>query len=144
MPKGNYHYTVMPFGLKNARATYQRTVTRIFKDQIGKTIDVYIDDMVVKTRKSGGHVRDLVEVFEILRQHKLCLNADKCAFGVGSGKFLGYMIATWGIEVNLDQIIVIQQLCPPNNPKEVQRLTGMIAALNRFISRSVDRCRPFY
>ena len=80
----------------------------MFKDLIGKTVEVYIDDMVVKTKESGRHARDLVEVFDILRQHKLCLNAKKCSFGVGLGKFLGYMITTRGIEVNPDQIIAIQ------------------------------------
>ena len=108
MPKGNYHYTVMNFELKDAGATYQRMVTRMFKDQIEETIEVYIDDMIVKSRKSEEHVPNLVEVFKILKQHKLCLNADKCVFGVGSGKFLGYMITTWGIGVNLDQITAIQ------------------------------------
>ena len=80
----------------------------MFKDLIGKTVEVYIDDMVVQTKESGRHARDLVEVFDILRQHKLCLNAEKCSFGVGSDKFLGYMITTRGIEVNPDQIIAIQ------------------------------------
>ena len=83
-------------------------VTRIIKDQIRETIEVYIDDMIVKSRKSEEHVPNLVEVFKILRQHKLCLNADKCVFGVGLGKFLGYMITTQGIKVNLDQITAIQ------------------------------------
>lgn len=83
-------------------------VTRIFKDQIEETIEVYIDDMIVKSRKSEEHVPNLVEGFKILRQHKLCLNVDKCVFDVGSGKFLGYMITTRGIEFNLDQIKAIQ------------------------------------
>ena len=83
-------------------------VTRIIKDQIRETIEVYIDNMIVKSRKSEEHVPNLVEVFKILRQHKLCLNADKCVFGVGLGKFLGYMITTRGIKVNLDQITAIQ------------------------------------
>ena len=83
-------------------------VTRIIKDQIRETIEVYIDDMIVKSRKSEEHVPNLVEDFKILRQHKLCLNADKCVFGVGLGKFLGYMITTRGIKVNLDQITAIQ------------------------------------
>ena len=87
---------------------------------------------------------DLVNIFEILRKHKLRLNASKCSFGVGSGKFLGYMVTHRGIEVNPDQIKVINKLQPPRNLKEVQRLTGMTAALNRFISRSTDRCRPFF
>ena len=83
-------------------------------------------------------------MFEILRKHKLCLNTSKCFFGVGSSKFLGYMVTYRGIEVNLAQIKAINNLHPPWNPKEVQKLTGMTAALNRFISRSVDRCRPFF
>ena len=107
-PKGNYYYTVMPFGLKNGGPTYQWMVTRMFKDQIGKMVEVYIDDIVVKTKKSEGRARDLVKVFEILRQHKLRLHAEKCAFRVGSGNFLGYMITTRGIKVNLDQITTIQ------------------------------------
>lgn len=144
MPECNYQYTIISFRLKNVRATYQRMVTRMFKDKIGKNIDVYIDEMIVKSRTSDEHVPNLVEVFEILRQHKLHLNADKCAFGVGSGKFLGYMITTRGIELNPDQITAIQQLNPPNNPKEVQRLTEMITTLNRFVSRSANRCRPFF
>ena len=80
----------------------------------------------------------------MLRQHKLCLNADKCAFGVGVGKFLGYLITSRGIEVNLDQIDTMQRLKPPSNPKEVQILTGMLVTLNRFISKFADRCCPFY
>ena len=84
---------VMAFRLKNAGATYLRMVIRMFIDQIRDTMEVYIDDMVVKSKKNEEHVLNLVEVFEILRQHKLHLNASKCGFGVGSGKFLGYMIA---------------------------------------------------
>ena len=90
------------------------------------------------------HVGDLTSIFEILREHKLRLNASKCSFGVGSGKFLGYMVTHRGIEVNPDQIKAINNLQPPRNPKEVQKLIGMMAALNRFISRSVDRCRTFF
>ena len=92
----------MPFGLKNAGATCQQIVTWMFKDQISKSIEVYIDAMVVKTKDSGGHTMGLAKVFGILRQYKLCLNAEKCSFGVGSDKFLGYMIITRGIQVNLN------------------------------------------
>lgn len=116
----------------------------MFKDQIGATVEVYIDNIVVKSQSNEEHVPNLMDVFEILRQHKLRLNVEKCAFGVGPGKFLGYMITTQGIEVNLDQIIAIPCLNSSKNPKEVQRLTGMIAALNRFVSRLADRCRPFF
>ena len=111
---------------------------------MGKSIEVYVDDMVVKSRVVFEHVGDLTDIFEILRKHKLRLNASKCSFGVCLGKFVGYMVTHMGIEVNPDQIKAINSLQPPRNPKEVQKLTGMTTALNRFISRSVDRCRPFF
>ena len=116
----------------------------MFEPQPGKSIEVYVDDMVVKSKVVSEHVEDLGAIFDILREHKLRLNASKCSFGVRSGKFLGYMITYRGIEVSPDQIKAIHSLQPPQNPKEVQKLTGMIVALNRFISRSTDRCRPFY
>ena len=134
----------MPFDLKNVGSTYQRMMTKMFEPQLGRNIEVYIDDMVVKSKVVSEHVRDLVNIFGILRKHKLCLNASKCSFGIGSRKFLDYMVTHKGIEVNIDQIKAINGLQAPQNPKEVQKLTGMIAALNRFISRSVDRCKPFF
>ena len=134
----------MPFGLKNAGSTYQRMMTKMFEPQLGKNVEAYIDDMVVKSKLVSEHVEDLTSIFEILREHKLRLNASKCSFGVGSGKFLGYMVTHRGIEVNPDQIKAINNLQSPRNPKEVQKLIGMMAALNRFISKSVDRCRPFF
>ena len=103
-PIGNYHYKVMPFGLKNVGSTYQRIMTRMFEPQLGKNIEVYIDDMVVKSRVVFEHVKELINIFEILRKHKLHLNASKCSFGVGSGKFLGYMVTYRGIEVNPDKL----------------------------------------
>ena len=134
----------MPFGLKNAKSTYQKMMTKMFETQLGKNIEVYIDDMVVKSKVVSEHVGDLGSIFEILREHKLRLNASKCSFGVGSRKFLGYMVTHWGIEINPDQVKAINNLQPPRNPKEVQKLTEMTATLNQFISRSVDRCRPFF
>ena len=143
-PIENYYYTIMPFGLKNAGSTYQRMMTRMFDSQLGKNIEIYIDDMVVKSKVVSEHLGDLGNIFEVLRKYKLRLNASKCSFGMGSGKFLGYMVTHRGIEVNLDQIKAINNLQSPRNPKEVQKLTGMTTALNRFISRSADRCRPFF
>ena len=131
---GNYHYKLMPFGLKNVGSTYQRMMTRMFEPQLGKNIEIYIDDMVLKSKLESEHVSNLGNIFEILRKHKLHLNASKCSFGVGSGKFLGYMVTHHGIEVNPDQIKAINNLQAPRNPKEVQRLIGMTATLNRFIS----------
>ena len=143
-PTRNYHYKVMPFGLKNAGSTYQRMMTKMFEPQLCKSIKVYIDDMVVKSKMVSEHVGDLKNIFEILRKYKLHLNASKCSFGVGLGKLLGYMVTHRGIEVNPDQIKAINSLQPPRNPKEVQKLTRMIAALNRFISQSANRCRLFF
>ena len=143
-PDANYYYTVMPFGLKNAGATYQRMITRIFRDKIGRTVEVYIEDMVVKSKQESQHVEHLQGTFEVLRQHKLRLNAGKCVFSVGARKFLGYLITNRGIEINIDQIDAVRCLNPPSNLKEVQKLTGMLAALNRFISKFADLCQPFY
>ena len=116
----------------------------MFEPQLGKNVEVYIDDMVVKSKLVSEHIGDLTSIFEILREHKLRLNASKCSFGVGSRKFLGYMVTHRGIEVNPDQIKAINNLKPPSNPKKVQKLTGMMAALNQFISRSADMCRHFF
>ena len=119
-------------------------MTKMFEPQLGKNVEVYIDDMVVKSKLVFEHLADLANIFEILRRHKLHLNASECSFEVGSGKFLGYMVTHRGIEVNPDQIKAINSLQPPWNPKEVQKLIGMMATLNRFISRSAERCRPFF
>ena len=116
----------------------------MFEPQLGKSIEVYIDDMVVKSKVASKHVRDFGDIFEILRRHKLRLNASKCSFGVESRKFLGYMMTHRGIEVSPDWIRAVNSLQPPRNPKEIQKLTSMIAALNCFISQSADRCRPFF
>jgi len=102
----------------------------MFRDMIGRMIEVYIDDMVVESKQKARHIEELRGVFEVLQQHKLCLNANKCAFRVGASKFLGYLITNWGIEVNPDQIEAVKQLKPPNNPEEVQVLTEMLTALN--------------
>ena len=143
-PDANYLYAVMPFGLKNAGATYQRMMTRMFRDKIGCTVEVYIDDMVVKRKQEMQHIHDLKGVFKILWQYKLCLNAKKCAFGVEAGKFLRYLITNRGIEVSPNQIEAVKCLKLPSNPKEVQVLTGMLAAHNWFVSKFTNCYRPFY
>ena len=91
----------------------------MFKPQLSKNIEVYIDDMVVKSKVESEHVNDLRNIFKILRRHKLRLNDSKCSFGVESGKFLRYMATHRRIEVNPDQIKAINNLQPPQNPKEV-------------------------
>ena len=112
-PIGNYYYKVMPFSLKNAGSIYQRMMIRMFELQLVKSIEVYINDMVVKSQVVFEHVRDLGDIFEMLRKHKLRLNASKCSFGLGSAKFLGYMVTHKGIEVNPNQIKVVSSLQPP-------------------------------
>ena len=102
-------------------------------------MEVYIDNIVVNSKKSEEHMPDLIEVFEILRHHRLHLNAAKCVFKVGSRKFLGYMTTCQEIEINPNQISAIQQLSTPRNLKKVQKLIGMIAALNQSMSKSAFR-----
>ena len=109
-PTGNFHNKIMSFGLKNVGSTYQRMMTRMLESQLGKNIEVYINDMVVKSKVVSKHVEDLSNIFEIRRKHKLRLNASKCSFGVGSRKFLGYMVTHREIEVNSDQIKAINSL----------------------------------
>ena len=116
----------------------------MFKPQLGKSIEVHTDDMVVKSKVVSEHVGDLVNIFEILKKHKLHLNASKCSFGVWSSKFLGCIVTHRGIEVNPNQIKEIKSLQPPRNPRDVQKLTEMTTALNRFILQSADRCKPFF
>uniref|UniRef100_A0A2N9HLG9 Integrase catalytic domain-containing protein n=1 Tax=Fagus sylvatica TaxID=28930 RepID=A0A2N9HLG9_FAGSY len=142
--RGLFCYKVMPFGLKNAGATYQRLMNRMFHDQIGRNVEVYVDDMLVKSKEEDVHLDDLRETFQTLRKYQMKLNPSKCAFGVYSGKFLGFMVSQRGIEANPDKIKAILEMQPPKSTKEVQRLTGRVAALNRFMSRSTDKCLPFF
>ncbi|XP_071913979.1 uncharacterized protein [Coffea arabica] len=142
--EGTYCYVTMPFGLKNASATYQRLVNKLFKNQIGRNMEVYVDDMLVKIRTQEQFIADLREIFDVLRSSRMRLNPKKCIFGIRSGKFLGYMIFKEGVRANPDKIKAIMDMAPPRNIKEVQRLTGRMAALNRFLSKSAVRGSPFF
>ena len=142
--QGTYCYRVLPFGLKNAGATYQRLVNRMFQKQIGATMEVYIDDMLVKSTTADLHIAHLSEVFQILRNYNMKLNPAKCAFGVSAGKFLGFIVNHRGIEANPDKIKAVLDMLSPSGIKEVQRLTGRIAALSRFVFRASDKCQPFF
>ncbi|XP_043812456.1 uncharacterized protein LOC122723651 [Manihot esculenta] len=141
---GTYCYRAMPFGLKNARATYQRLMNKIFKDQISRNVEVYVDDMVVKSPTFQQHLTDLREVFEVLEQYRMRLNPAKCAFFIREGKFFGYMESGKDIEPNLEKLEAILKMSEPTCVRDVQRLTGRVVALNRFMSRSVERCLPFF
>ncbi|RVW67471.1 Retrovirus-related Pol polyprotein from transposon 17.6 [Vitis vinifera] len=134
----------MPFGLKNAGATYQRLMTKIFKPMVGRTVEVYIDDIVVKSKTREEHVLHLQEVFHLLRRYDMKLNPSKCAFGVSVGKFLGFMVSQRGIEVSSDQVKAVMETPPPRSKKELQCLIGKLVALECFIARFTDELRPFF
>ena len=116
-PHDLYCYKVMPFGLKNAGATYQRLMTKIFKPLIGHTVEVYIDDIVVKSKTRHEHVLHLQEVFHLLRKYGMKVNPSKCAFSVSAGKFLGFMVSQRGIEVSPDQVKAVIETPPPRTKK---------------------------
>ena len=142
--QGLYCYKVIPFGLKNIGATYQRLVNKMFNKKIGRNMEVYVDDMLVKSKEELAHLDDLRETFTTLKQYQMKLNPSKCVFGVVSGKFLGFMVSQRGIEANLEKVQAIINMVSPQTVKEVQKLTGMIATLNRFVSRAMDKCLPFF
>ena len=142
--QGTYCYQAMPFRLKNARATYQRLVNKKFQKQIGASMEVYIDDMLVKSVKTKLHITHLAEAFQVLKSYNMKLNPAKCAFGVSAGKFFGFIVNSRGIEANPDKIKVVLGMLPPSNIKDIQRLIGRIAALSRFVSRVSDKCQPFF
>ena len=144
MSQGLYYYKVMPFGLKNARATYQRLVNKMFSKQIGRNMEVYVDDMLVKSKEELMHLDDLKETFTTLKQYQMKLNPAKCVFGVASGKFLGFMVSQRRIETNSEKVQAIINMALPKTVKEAQKLTGRIAALNRFVSRATDKCLLFF
>ncbi|XP_073038113.1 uncharacterized protein [Primulina eburnea] len=137
-------YVVMPFRLKNAGATYQRLMDRVFSKQVGRNAEVYVNDIMVKSRDSTKLIPDLVEAFSTLGSYGLKLNSQKCIFGLRSGTFLGYMVTERGIEANPEKVRAIQDMVSPRGPNDVQKFTRRIAALARFISRSAHRSLPFF
>nr|XP_027082130.1 uncharacterized protein LOC113704425 [Coffea arabica] len=142
--EGTYCYRTMPFGLKNAGATYQCLVNKLFQNQIGRNMEVYVNDMIVKSRAGPQLVPDLKEILSILWESRMRLNPKKCTFGIRSGRFLGFLVSREGIRANPEKLQAIMDMAPPRNVKEVQRLTGRMAALNRFLSRSAVRGLPFF
>jgi len=142
--RGLYCYKMMPLGPKNAGATHQMLVNKLFKEQIGRNMEVYVDDMLVKSIQATSRIEDLEETFKMLRHYKMKLNPTKCAFGVYSGKFLGFMVSQRGIEVNPEKVRVVLDMQPPQTIKQLQQLTGRIAALNCFIFQSKNKCLRFF
>jgi hypothetical protein len=144
IPCGVYYYVCMPFGLKNAGATFQRLMRKALGVQMGRNAEAYVDDIIVKTQESHTFIKDLEETFANLRKVNIKLNPAKCAFGMPLGKLLGFLVSHRGIEANPDKVKAIKEMCPPRNLKEMQRLAGCMAALGRFIARSGEKALPFF
>ena len=142
--QGLFCNKVMPFGLKNAGATYQRLMNKMFAHQLRRNVQVYVDDMLVKSVHKNDHLNDLQETFDTLRSYNMKLNPSKCVFRVTAGKFLGFMMSQRGIEVNPKKVRAILELEIPRTMKAVQSLNGKVAALNKFISKATDKCLPFF
>ena len=109
----------MTFGLKNAGATYQRAMNYIFHNLIGKLVEIYIDDVMVKSTSAGGHLEDLRQVLEQTRKFGLKMNPKKCAFGVSAGQFLGFLVHERGIEIGLKSQEAVKTMKPPTTKKEL-------------------------
>ena len=116
----------------------------MFKEQIDKTMDVYVDDMLVKSKIAADHIVHLSDTFVVLRKYRMKLNPLKCLLGVAFGKFLGFMVNHRGIEANSEKIQALIDIRSPSKTKEVQSLTGIVVALSRFISRATNKCLLFF
>src|SRR6266498_2030081 len=143
-PFGLYCYITMPFGLKNAGATYQRAMQRCLHNQLECNVEAYVNDIVVKSRVKEDLISDLSETFTNLRRFRWKLNPEKCVFGVPSGKLLGFIVSYHGIEANLEKLKDIFRMNSLTALKDVQKLTGCMAALSRFVSRLGERAMAFY
>jgi ribonuclease HI len=143
-PRGIYCYTTMTFGIKNAEAAYQKAIQKCLESQIGKNVEAYVDNVVVKTTNKDNLIADLAQTFANLRVYRWKLNPEKCVFGVPSGKLLGFMVSHRGIEVNPTKVDAIRRMNRPTGKKDVMKLTGMMAALGRFISKLGEKGLPFF
>jgi hypothetical protein len=143
-PFGMYCYVTMLFGLRNVGTTYQRCMQHVFGDHIGRTIEAYVDDIVVKTKKAEDLVSDLRVAFGCLRSNGVKLNPEKCIFGVPRGMLLGYIVSQWGIEPNPKKVTALEWMGPIRDLKGVQKVLGYLASLSRFISRLSEKGLPLY
>jgi hypothetical protein len=141
---GNYYYNVMPFGLKNAGATYQRMMNNVFRNEIGNMLEVYMDDMIVKSEEEIDHTIHLRKVFEQARKYSMRFNPEKCTFGVKAGKFLEFYLTERGIEANPDNCRAFFEFPTPNSKKSIQTLNGMLTSLSRFVAKSAQHALPLF
>jgi hypothetical protein len=140
---GLFEWVVMTFGLKSAGATYQRAMNYIFHDLIGWLVEVYVDDVVVKSKEIENHIANLRKVFERTRKYGLKMNPTKCAFGVSARQFLGFLVHERGIEVTQRSINAIKKIQPPEDKKKLQELIGKVNFVRRFNSNLSSRLEPF-
>src|SRR3954471_2875259 len=138
-PYSIFCYRTMPFGLKNTSTTYQRMMQACLKEQIGRNVQVYVHDIVIKTYSANTLLDDLRETFATLNKYRIKLNPKKCVFGVPAGKLLGYMVSARRIEENPEKVLEIARMQEPTNIKGVQQLTGRLTALSRFVRRLGER-----
>jgi ribonuclease HI len=142
-PFGTYCFIRMPEGLKNAGSTFSRLTKRVLESQVGRNIFTYVDDIIVASKNKEDHLANPAETFANMRDARLRLNPEKCVFGVRQGKILGYLVSHLGIEANPTKIQAIINITPPQSARDVQRLTGRLTTLNRFISKSAEQSLPF-
>jgi hypothetical protein len=141
---GTYCYLRMAEGLRIAGQTFCKMMKAALKDQVGRNVISYVDDIVVVSKKRETYISDLVKTFMNMREARLKLNPEKCIFGITKGKVLGCLVSTKGIQANPNKIKAITQMQPPQSRKDVQKLTGWIASLNQFISKLAERSLPFF
>ncbi|GAU44282.1 hypothetical protein TSUD_371820 [Trifolium subterraneum] len=141
---GNYYYNVMPFGLKNVGATYQRMMNKVFRGEIGDMLEVYMDDMIVKSHEEVDHTIHLQKVFEQARKVNMKFNPEKCTFGIRAGKFLGFYLTERGIEANPDKCRAFTEFPTPNDKNSIQTLNGILTALSRFVAKSAQHALPLF
>ncbi|GJW69414.1 reverse transcriptase domain-containing protein [Tanacetum coccineum] len=142
--QGIFCYSKMPFGLRNARETYQRLVDKAFHKQIGRNLEVYVDDLAIKSRTKDEIIKDIEETFKTLREINMKLKSKKCTFRVEEGMFLGYKVNTKGIKVCPNKAVAILSLSSPKCLKDVQKLNGKLASLNMFLAKSAEKSLPFF
>jgi hypothetical protein len=143
-PWGVFCYRVMPFGLKNAGATYQRAMTTLFHDMMHREVEVYVDDIIAKSKTAEDHLSCLKKLFDRLRKYKLKLNPNKCVFGAQTGKLLGHIISQKGIQMDPDKAKAILEMPPPTTEKQVRSLLGRLQYISRFIARLTPICEPIF
>ena len=141
---GTYYYTVMLFNLKNVGASCQRMATALLHDMIHNEVEVYVDDMIMKSKNRENHTINVRKFFERIKEYRLRLNPQKYTFGVIAGKLLGFLVSDRGIEVNPSKIKAILEMPPPKSEKEIRGFLGQLQYISRFIAKLTLTCEPIF